>query len=83
VGSGENYIMRSLMVCTSHSVLFSGDKTKKNGIGGACSAYRGEEVAYRVLMGKPKGLLGRPTPRFKDNIKKDLSGSVNWECGLD
>jgi hypothetical protein len=32
------------------------------------------KVAYRILVGKPVGkrLLGRPTPRWEDNIKMDL-----------
>ena len=34
----------------------------------------------RVLMGKPEGKapLGRPRPRWEDNIKKDLQ---EVECG--
>jgi hypothetical protein len=33
-----------------------GDKFEKNEMGGACSAYGGEErlIAYRVLIGKPE-----------------------------
>jgi len=32
------------------------------------------KVAYRILVGKPLGkrLLGRPRPRWDDNIKMDL-----------
>jgi len=30
------------MICTPHPVLF-GDKIEKNGIGGECSTYGGEE----------------------------------------
>jgi hypothetical protein len=33
--NGENYIIRSLIICT--------DKIDKNEIGGPCSAYGGEE----------------------------------------
>jgi hypothetical protein len=39
---------------------------------------------YRVLVGKPerKRPLGRPKPRWKDNIKMDLQevgyGGVDW-----
>jgi hypothetical protein len=39
---------------------------------------------YRVLMGKPEGKrpLGRPRPRWEDEIRMDLReigwGSVNW-----
>jgi hypothetical protein len=41
-------------------------------------------VAYRVLVGKPEGLrpLGRPRPRWEDNIKTELRevgcGCVDW-----
>jgi len=48
-----------------------GDKTKKNEMGGPCSAYGGEQGAYRVLVGKPEGLFGRRTPGFENN-KTDL-----------
>ena len=34
--SGENYIMRSLMICTLHHIFF-GDQIKKNEVGGAGS----------------------------------------------
>ena len=37
-GNGENYVMRSLMICTPHP-NFSGDKIKKNEMGQACSVY--------------------------------------------
>jgi hypothetical protein len=39
---------------------------------------------YRVLLGKPEGKrqLGRPRPRWEDNIKMDLQevgcGVVDW-----
>ena len=38
----------------------------------ACMGDR--KVAYRILVGKPLGkrLLGRPRPRWDDNIKMDL-----------
>jgi hypothetical protein len=57
-----------------------GDKIEKNEMGGACSAYEGEERLYRVLVGKPEGKrpLGRPRRRREDNIKMDLQ-----EVGLD
>jgi len=43
-------------------------------MGGACSAYGGEEWLNRVLVGKPEGKrpLGRPRLRWEDNIKIDL-----------
>ena len=47
-GSGENYIMRSLMICTPHQLLL-GDKIEKNEMGWACGTF-----------GEDEGLLGRP-----------------------
>ena len=55
-------------------------------MGGACSAYGGEERrgVYRVLVGKPEGKrpLGRPRRRWEDNIKMDLQevgcGGMDW-----
>jgi len=44
-------------------------------MGGACSAYGGEERrVYRVLVGKPEGRrpLGRTRRRWVNNIKMDL-----------
>jgi hypothetical protein len=40
-------------------------------------------VAYRILVGRPKGrrLLGRLRRRWEDNIKMDLQ-EVGWE-GMD
>jgi hypothetical protein len=41
---------------------------------------------YRVLVGKPeeKRPLGRPRPRWEDNIKMDLQevgwGGMDWIC---
>jgi hypothetical protein len=40
-GSEENCVMRSLMICTSHTIFLS-DKIEKNEMGGICSMY-GEE----------------------------------------
>jgi len=36
---------------------------------------------YRVLVGKPEGWrpLGRPRPRWEDNIRMDLR-EVGWGC---
>jgi len=57
-----------------------------NEMGGACSAYGGEERrgVYRVLVEKPEGKrpLGRPRRRWEDNIKLDLKevgcGRMDW-----
>jgi hypothetical protein len=39
--------------------------------------------AYRILVGRPEGRrpLGRPRPRWDDNIKRDLQegdGGMDW-----
>ena len=43
-------------------------------MGGACSAYGGQERCKKVLVGKPEGKrpLGRPRRRSENNIKMDL-----------
>jgi hypothetical protein len=41
-GSGKNYIMSRLIICTPHSLLW-GDKIEKNEMGETCSTYGGEE----------------------------------------
>ena len=53
-------------------------------MGGACSAYGGEENVYRVVVGEPeeKRPLRRPRHRWEDNINKDLQevgcGGMDW-----
>ena len=39
---------------------------------------------YRVSVGKPEGrrTLGRPRPRWEDNIKDGSSRSGMWRCGV-
>jgi hypothetical protein len=37
--------------------------------------------AYRILVGKPEGPLGRPRRRWVDNIKMDLR-EIGWD-GVD
>ena len=43
-------------------------------MGGACSAYGGEERRIQGFGGKPEGKrpLGRPRRRWEDNIKMDI-----------
>jgi hypothetical protein len=52
-------------------------------MGRACSTNGGEENAYRILVGNPKGKrsLGRPRRRWVDNIKMDLK-EIGWD-GID
>ena len=53
-------------------------------MGGACSAYGGEERRIQAFVGKPegKGPLRRPRRRWKENIKMDLHevgcGVMDW-----
>ena len=53
-------------------------------MGGACSAYGGEERRLQGLVGKSEGKtpLGRPRHRWEDNIKMDLQevgcGGMDW-----
>ena len=53
-------------------------------MGGACSAYGGEERRIRGLVGKPerKRPLGRSRRRWEDNINTDLQevgcGGMDW-----
>jgi len=51
-------------------------------MGAACINER--RCAYRILVGKPVGMLmfGRPRIRWKDNIKLGLQ-KVGWVHGLD
>jgi hypothetical protein len=62
----------------------AGDKIEKNKMGWAFGAYGWREVVYRVLLGKPEGKrpLGRPRPRWVDNIRLDLQevgyGYMDW-----
>ena len=51
-------------------------------MGGACGTYGGREGGDKVLVTKPEGKrpLGRPRPRWEDNIKMDLQ-EVRRGCG--
>ena len=70
---GENYIMRSLMACTSHL----GDRMIKLRIMrwvGHVARVGAVRVVYRVLVGKSEGNRppGRHRRRWEDNINIDL-----------
>ena len=53
-------------------------------MGGACSAYGGEERRIQGFGGEPqeKRPLGRPSRRWEDNIKMNLQeigcGAMDW-----
>ena len=63
---------------------FSGDKIKKNEMGGTCSTYGGEERRILGFLGKPEGKrpLGRRRLRGENNINMDLQeigcGGTDW-----
>ena len=51
---------------------------EKNEMGGACSTYGEMRGVYRVLVEESEGKrpLGRPGPRWEDNIKMNLQKVV-------
>ena len=66
----------------------SGDQIEKNEMSGICSTYGKRRGVYSVFfVGKPelKKAVGRPRPRWEDNIKVDLQevgcGGVDWMDG--
>jgi hypothetical protein len=54
---------------------------KNTEMGRACSMYGEKTGVYRILVGKPEGRrpLGRPTHRWEDNIKINLT-EVGWRA---
>jgi hypothetical protein len=54
--------------------FYSSDQIEKNEMGWAYSTYGKSTGAYRVSVGKPERNipLGRPRPRWEDNIKMEL-----------
>jgi len=63
-GSGEKYVMRSLMICTAHK-YYSGKQIKKNGMGWACGKCGDRIGAYRTLEGRPDGKKTLRRPRHR------------------
>ena len=55
--SGENYIMRSLMICTLHHIFFGHQmiKQKRMRLTGQIERIQESRVVRRVLVGKPEG----------------------------
>jgi hypothetical protein len=53
-------------------------------MGGAGNTYGERRVIYGVLVRKREGKrpLGRPRPKWEDNIKMDLQ-EVGWGHGVD
>ena len=67
--SEEDYIMRSLRICTPHQIFLC-DQIKNNKMNWAHAVYMREIIAYGILVGKPEGYirLKRPRCRWEDNI---------------
>jgi hypothetical protein len=57
----------------------SGDQVKKTEMGRTYGRYGERRGAYRALVRKPEGRrpLGRPRPKWEDNIKVNLR-EVGW-----
>ena len=89
----ENYIMRSLMISTPHSVLLRVIKSRIMRWAWHVARMMERRCVYRVLVGKPegKGPLGTPRRRWEYNIKINLqevgyeewTGSVWLKIGTD
>jgi len=64
-GSGENYIMRSLMICAPHPIIFGLIKSRRMRWAGHVPHIGERRGVYRVLVGKPEAkiLLGKPRRR--------------------
>jgi hypothetical protein len=53
--SGENYIMRSFMICSLLlTKYYSGDEIKKNEMGGALACTGNRSGTYSILIEKPE-----------------------------
>jgi len=83
-GSGENYIKKSLMICTPHSLIVRVIKSRRMTWVGHVARMGERRGVYRILVGKREGKrpLGRPRRKWEDNIKIVLQavgcGGVDW-----
>jgi hypothetical protein len=83
-GSGENYIMKRLVICHYPSLIVWVIKLRRVRCAGHVACMGERRDLYRVLMGKPEGKrpLERPRCRWEDNIKMDLKevgcGVMDW-----
>jgi hypothetical protein len=74
-GAEEEYITRSFMICMLIAKYYSGDRIKKNWMGGGhVTSMWDKRDAYRILLGRPvcKRPLGGTRRRRKDDIKMEL-----------
>jgi len=73
-GSGENYIMMSLMICILRLIFYGMIKSRKMRWAGHVACMGTKRGVHRLLVGKLEGKrpLGRPRRRWGDNIRMDL-----------
>ena len=81
-GSGEDYIMRSLLICTPHHIVF-GWSNKRPEMGRCVACMADRRGAYRVLVGRPEGKRPHRIDwhRWEYNITMDLQvsdGFIDW-----
>ena len=76
----KNYIMRSLLICTAHPILF-GDKTEKNEMEGPCKAYVGG--GGEAYTGFWRGNLRERDHLGDPGLDGKIILSGMWEYGLD
>jgi hypothetical protein len=71
----ESCIMRRSIPCIILQINYS-EKIRDDEISEACNTYRGKRIAYRVLVGNPKGKgpLGRLRLRWEDNLRMGHRG---------
>ena len=62
----------NVFIVLNYRIHRRGGQVEKNEMGGACSRCGVEERCIRVRKPERKRLLGRPRPRWEDNLKKDL-----------
>jgi len=81
-GSGDNYIMRGLIICTRHPILIGWSNREE--WGGRSRGEGERRGVYTILVGKPEGKRppGRPRLRWEDNNKIDIQevgcGGMDW-----
>jgi hypothetical protein len=78
-GSGENYIMRCLMICTPLKIVLA-IKSRRMRWAGHVARVENWRGVYRILVEKPEGNrpLVRPRRRWESNIKLYLQQVGCW-----
>jgi hypothetical protein len=78
-GSGENYVMRGLMICTAQPNIVLVIKSRRMTWERHVACMWKREGAYRVLVGRSEGKrpLGRNRVSWEDDIKMDFE-HVGW-----